>query len=118
MARESRSRERLLQEMRRAAARGHRVELETGTVTLGRSIRPAVRAVCRCGWSSRWKASKPQALASVAWHVGQVGAEDPLWDPVLEAAPAPTGDGEPGPDGTVADTPDMAKIPRTVGGSL
>lgn len=79
----SRAREKLLAEMRRAAARGHRIELEPGQVQVGRSMRPGIRAVCACGWSSRWRHSKAQALAAVGYHVGQAGQEDPLWDPVV-----------------------------------
>jgi hypothetical protein len=92
-----RSKEILLQEMRRAAARGHRAELERGTV----KSRPVVRFTCPCGWAGKWKPIQSHALAAMVWHISQVGQEDPLW----------AGQG-------IDDMPDVADIPQTVRRSL
>lgn len=120
MARRTAARERLLEAMRTAAARGHAVELKTGTVKVGSQLRPAVRAICRCGWSSRWRHSKAQALSASAWHVGQVAGEpDPLWDPVLGVGQV--GDDDSAgtrDDETAGDSPKIRKVPRSVGGRL
>ena len=109
----------LIRQAQQAAALGHRVDIESRDRRdeFPEQGHAAVKwwVVCSCGYRSTARATQAQALGTVFWHVGQVVGDGGRRN---GSAPAPTGDGEPGPEQTVADTPDMAKIPRAVGESL